>query len=173
MTGRQVIRKVLDMGGLEDVASPHELFQHVAAQCAGHEEFRRLLDTCRPEQRRRAYDTLVPHLRFVAKPLDVYIAENQNEAERKQLPTIAADGMLVPFRRAEILSDEFAAQEAIRKSLARLRMTVVCRKCTKQAEFFGDRKADCIAEARSAGWAYDETMATGGETCPECLDFKN
>jgi hypothetical protein len=170
---RQIIRKVLDTCGLEDVASAHELFQHIAAQCESHDDFRKLIDKTEPAQRVRAYETLKPHLRFEAKPLDVYIAENQNEAERKQLPIVTADGKLAEFKKPEIRTDAFVIAEAIQKSLSKIRMTVVCRKCTREAAFFGDRKADCISQARSAGWAHDETLAVGGETCPACLGFEN
>lgn len=170
---RQVIREVLEVGGLEDVASPHELFQHIAAQCENHDDFRKLIDKTPPAQRVRAYETLRPHLKFEPKPLDVYISMNQDEAERKQLPIVTKDGKLEAFKKPEIRTDEFVIQEAIRKTLALIRMTVTCRKCTRQEEFFGDRKVDCVDEARKAGWSYNELLAVGGETCPRCLDFVN
>lgn len=161
-------RKILAMAGLEDISSPHELFQHIAFNCTGHDDFRNLMAKTPPEQRRRAYDTLVPHLRFKAKALDVYMSEAGSIAEVLQLPTVGVDGALLPFRAVNIESPEYIAEQAWKREHGKFHLTLKCRRCTTEGQFHGMRKADAIQDSRNVGWGFDETGG-GRDICPKCL----
>lgn len=163
-------RQYMDLHGMDHVTSKRELFEHIAFCCKDHDEFRKLLDKAPPERRRRAYEMLAPHLRFSAKPLDVYIAENQNEAERKQLPVIGLGGKLLPFKRPEIESEEHFLEKVLAAKMLEYHLTVICRRCAATETFHGGRKIDAIADARNAGWGYEEIGEKGMEICPKCLD---
>ncbi len=133
-----------------------------------HEHFRSLLNTCAAELRYDMYCDMVPYLRFKPKALDVYLSETADLSDRKQLPIITADGGLRAHPGAtDVQSLEFIANQAILAERAKHRLTLTCRKCTRQAEFIGERKADCITDARMTGWAYDS--ASGFERCPVCM----
>lgn len=102
-----------------------------------HAHFREMLNGCAPAERVNMYEALRPHLRFPAKPLDVYVAELADLAERKQLPTIAADGSLQPFKIA-ILGDA-----GIPPQVKRLPLTNVE---TAHLRFEGDEPPEQIRE---------------------------
>ncbi len=160
------IRKVMRRLGFVD-ADMDEVGQ-LGVYVRDHDHFRSLLNTCAPEVRYDMYCDMVPYLRFAPKPLDVYLSENADLADRKQLPIITADGGLRAHPGApDVQSLEFIANQAILAERARHRLTLTCRKCTRQAEFIGERKADCITDARLFGWAYDST--SGFERCPVCM----
>lgn len=165
-------RQYMDLHGMDHVTSKRELLEHIAFCCKDHEEFRKLLDKAPPARRQRAYDLLTPHLQFKVKPLDVYIAENQNEAERKQLPVIGEGGKLIPFRRPEIESAENILDKILAAKLLEFHLTLTCRKCTVAQTFDGGRKVDAIFEARNAGWVYDEIDGHGYEICPDCSEVR-
>lgn len=169
---QNVIRRALDANEMEHVDSPRDLFEHIAFSCKGHEDFRLLLDKCPPEKRSRAYTTLRPLLGFRAKPLDVYVAESGAIADAKQLPTVTADGKLLPWRKTELKSDDYIAQKAVDEAMAKHHLRVVCPKCTKEATFSGATKEHAIFELRNAGWTYD--ICNGGrEICPDCPGGKS
>lgn len=95
----------MGLGQLEDGAG---LCAQLGSLVQDHDHLRELLNVCEPELRRDLYESLKPHLRFEAKPLDVYIAELGQQAEIKQLPTIGENGQLVPFKPAlPITSPEY------------------------------------------------------------------
>ncbi len=133
-----------------------------------HEHLRSLLNTCAAESRYDMYCDMVPYLRFAPKPLDVYLSETADLSDRKQLPIITADGGLRAHPGApDVMSLEYIANRAILEERAKERLLLVCGKCTRGAEFIGERKADCVADARIAGWAYD--AGSKFERCPKCM----
>lgn len=163
---RRTINHFLANRGLPTLDEPGSLMAAMGFLMKDHEEFRKLLNKCEPAERHSMYESLRPHLSFEPKPLDVYIAQLGQEAEARQMPTIAADGTLEPFHVPEI-------RTAIAAELGKFHLNVVCRKCTKAATFSGFRKADCIQELRSAGWVYDELKGEGHEICPDCPGATN
>lgn len=133
-----------------------------------HEHFRSLLNTCAAESRYDMYCDMVPYLRFKPKPLDVYMSETSDISDRKQLPIITADGGLRPHPGApDVMSLEYIANRAILEDRAKERLWLVCGKCTRGEEFIGERRADCVSDARATGWAYD--AAAKFERCPLCM----
>lgn len=184
------VNNALGRAGLSTLDDPRGLLQQAAFLTQDHDDLRRLINKCEPQHRREMYEALKPHLSFEPKPLDVYIAELGDEAARKQLPTIGPDGHFRPFhvpelqtaRLAQAITDQImgkpatektpeeqAAQDAVDSARAKHTLTVTCRKCTRVAQFHGDRKADAIFNARLAGWGYDSYQG-GAEICPECLE---
>src|SRR5262249_44658822 len=134
-----------------------------------HEHFRSLLVRCEPENRSAMYDSLRPYPRFTPKPLDVYIAESAERAEKQRLPTIDEVGNIhFEPKLAAKVGDEAIAQAAVNASLAEHHLTVTCRSCTKQETFSGVRKADAVQAAREAGWVYYEVDGKVREICPDC-----
>ena len=147
---------------------PHALFDQTSFAIKDHDHFRRLLDRCEPAERANMYAALASRLKFQPKPLDVYTAELAGVAEAKQLPTIAKDGTLLPFKRRELQTPEYRAQQVIARELAKYHLKLTCRKCTRYEMFDGERKIDAIKAARSCGWTYQELNNTGYEICPTC-----
>lgn len=164
-TLRAKINNALQMHGLgrlDDPGLPAQLGYLVR----DHDHFRELLSVCEPQHRTAMYNSLTPYLRFDAKPLDVYLYENADQADREQLPTVAEDGTLEPYRVPELHS---AVQTLIEDAVAKGWLEITCRKCTKQAFFAGSDRQDAVRKAREAGWVYREDEAGEGfETCEEC-----
>ena len=137
-----------------------------------HRHFETLITEAPPELRQEVYDSLRPHLRFAAKPLDVYIADAKLRAEREQLPTLAEDGTLQAFRPARDVSTTVKeAQDAIDAAAAKRILTVVCAKCRREDQFFqlfGETAVDVILKARRVGWIYDYKADPPVEICPDC-----
>jgi hypothetical protein len=105
MRGRQEhrrINKLLASHGLGRLEDGAGLVAQLAFLVKDHEHFRQLLEASEPAERVSMYDAMTPSLRFPALPLDVYMAETRAIAERKQLPTLEADGSIRPFHPAEI-----------------------------------------------------------------------
>ena len=166
---RRRMNNFLANRGFATLDDPSAMVRQMGFIIPDHDGFRALLATCEPEYRTGMYNALKPHLRFEAKPLDVYLAEAGSMAEAKQLPTIGDDGgSLQPFRAREIMTPEYIAQQALEQALLQHHLTVTCRKCTKQAQFHGARKADAVQAAREAGWVYDTLTGAGREICPDC-----
>ena len=107
---RLEINNFLGRRGLATLDDPRGLVQQIGYLVQDHDHLRSMLIRCEPEHRRDMYESLKPYLRFEARPLDVYIAEGQQDAERRQLPTIGEDGQLVPFKPAEIHTGEAGDQ---------------------------------------------------------------
>ncbi len=163
---RPVIRELFARTGMDHIDRPSDLFAHVAFNLKDHDEFRRVLDKTPIERRRQAYEILKPHLSFEARPLGVYLAENADEAERRQLPTIGADGSLIPFRTTVVESPEFRLQQAISAAVHKHHLQMTCAKCSKQEQFHGGRQIDAVEAARAAGWKYDAVAIA--EICAAC-----
>ncbi|HEX3851787.1 MAG TPA: hypothetical protein VHW01_12520 [Polyangiaceae bacterium] len=134
---------------------------------ADHTHFRALLNKCEPTERVAMYNALRPNLSFTAKPLDVYISELGDIAERKQLPTVTPEGTFAPFRPAEIKTGELAvAQNAIAHAVARVWLEVVCARCTRTEHFPGVTAREAESACRAAHWVWDRERDE--EICPAC-----
>ena len=149
-----------------------------------HEHFRSLLARCEPEKRVDMYNCLAAYTRFPAKPLDVYMAETAEKAERMQLPTVQADGnfkfdpAVTPefgerkedvAAAVEKVKDIQGAQFGVDSAFAKHRLMCTCRSCTKQAVFIGDTKDDCVWNAIQAGWVhYFNANGKAVDICPNC-----
>ena len=138
---RLEINQFLGRRGLATLDDPRGLVTQVAFLIQNHDHLRSMLIRCEPEHRRDMYESLKPHLRFEAKPLDVYIAEGQADAERRQLPTLGPNGELVPFKPAEIHTQAEAEENTPESHVT----AVLCGACGK---------------------VYD-VVASGG-ACPHC-----
>lgn len=144
----------LGFGGLDDP----NLMPAIAFFIKNHEQFRGQLFSVLPEKRRLAYESLRPHLRFPAKPLDVYEAEMKEMAERQQLPGFnAATGEVVPFKAGSAELD-LLATEAIRQKKHEDGggvLELVCTACTGFEHFKAKLKKDAQKAAHTAGWRSD------------------
>lgn len=133
-----------------------------------HAHFERLLTSAEPDFRLDFYETVRPHLKFEAWPLDRYVASAGQKAEREQLPVMGSDGKLQHFHKPEIIVD---AEAAIANSLAKRALTLTCSKCTFEQTFYAigeETNVDVILKARAAGWIYDYLASAPVEICPSC-----
>lgn len=140
------------------------ILQFLAKGIEDHEKFRKVLVTTDPELRKDAYETLRPMLKFRAKPLDVYIMESAQQAERERLAVVdpTAPGGYREFTPARNAID--AEQIEKRIPVTQRWGMLLCRKCTRTEQFLGDTTVDCRIAAVKAGWVYE------GETwvCQKC-----
>lgn len=180
MDNRKTINRYLGNRGLSTLEDPQGLVMQLGFLVEGHDHFQQLINKCEPQHRRDMYEALRPHLRFEAKPLDVYIAELGMQAEIEQLPTVDSDGMFHAFRPAQIWSAE--ARQDLEKQVGDLveaegskhHLELTCKKCTRTETFHGGLKAEAIHKARLAGWTYGlDHEGKGREICPECPAGKN
>lgn len=145
-------------------ANPREAVSALARTIRDHKHFETLLTSCGPEERQDFYDAVSPHLRFTAKPLDVYVALAGQMAEREQLPVMDKEGKLHPFQPAQ---DVQTAQKMLAAAIAAKILTLKCAKCTKEEQFFqvGDETPVAVRKkALQAGW-----ILVPEEICPDCL----
>ncbi len=166
---RKRINNFLGNRGFATLDDPSHMVQQMGFCVRDHDHFRSMLTACDGSERAEMYRALSPHLRFEAKPLDVYLSEAGDLAERKQLPIQSPDGTLAPFNPPVLESEEYLIEQILYRQLMEFHLTLKCRKCTKVEQFHGGRKADAIAEARNQGWAYEEINGDGREICPSCL----
>jgi hypothetical protein len=160
------ITRVLNKFGFAKLGSG-EIVKQMASLVRDHVHMRDLLSACDPSERTNMYEQMRPYLPFRAKSLDEYIADAKHNAEAKQMPTVGPNGNLQPFKpAADVNSIERAAEEAIAAEMAKGTLTVVCSKCTREAQFQSDTIAGATIEARKAGWVYD--LLTEKEICPKC-----
>lgn len=163
MQERAVINRLLGSAGLATLDDPQAVCSQLGALVRSHEHFRSLLSHCDPEARSDMYNALAPNLRFTAKPLDVYISEAGDIADREQQTRWAGDHF-EPYMQAEIkTTDEALVEEAVAKG----HLELVCRKCTRTAVFSGVDQADAVQKARNDGWVVS-TLGEGVIICPEC-----
>jgi len=164
--------KKLGFGGLQD----QNLFAGIATLYPTHDSFRGLLMSTMPDQRRLAYESLKPHLRFVAKPLDVYEREIKEKAEREQWDVIDRDNphFPQPFKVGEVESEEYKlaklASEAIEANeheKAKGILELCCTKCTVIARFPAPKRNQAAKAAHNAGWRWDERNGTKRTYCPD------
>ena len=164
---RSKINRYLGDRGLSTLDNPGALVQQLGYHVRDHDHFRQLLTQCEPAARTAMYDALSPHLRFTAKPLEDYMIAAKELAEREQLPQWDAKTQtFTTYKPPEIRTVEAAIAEAV----AKFRLELVCKKCTREAVFFGVSRPDCVKAARDAGWAYaDPTIErVAFEICPLC-----
>lgn len=167
----------LGFGGLDDP----NLIPQIAFFITTHEQFRGQLFSVLPEKRRIAYEALRPHLRFAARPLDVYEAEIKLMAEQKQLPTYdPKTGELIPMKVGSVELDQLAS-DAIQQKKHEDKggaLELVCTKCTVFEHFRAAKKKDAQKAAHAAGWRSDGRKtycpphvpgrATMALVCTEC-----
>lgn len=162
------LKKVLRQVGLP--LSINEAIAALARTIRDHKHFERILTEIGPAERQDLYDSVIPHLRFTPKPLDVYVAGAGQMAEREQLPTLDEKGNLRAFRpAADVDSVEKHAQELLLQSMAKRRLTVICHRCLAEENLYqiGDEtRVGVVIRLRKMGWVYDPQRET--ETCPEC-----
>jgi len=175
------------LGKLDDPGLIPQLGFLVSHIVRTHEHFRDLVNKCEPSKRPALYESMKPYIRFELKPLDVYIAELADLAERKQLPTVNPDGTLSEFKVPEIRSnndgdepavlseaktpEEQAAQAGAEGAVAEKFLELTCRSCTFYEVFAGWNKQTCINKARVAGWraVHSEARGEDAELCPACI----
>jgi hypothetical protein len=162
--------KTLGFGGLED----RNLFAQIATLYTTHDSFRGLLMSTTPDQRKIAYEAIRPHLRFVAKPLDVYEREIKEKAEREKWDIYDGTAYPKPFKTGEIESAEYkldkVAQEAIEATeweKAKGALEMVCTKCTIAQWFPAAKRREALKAAHDAGWRWDERNGVKRTYCPE------
>jgi hypothetical protein len=181
------------LGKLDDPGLVPQLRFVVSRVIKTHEQFRELLNRCEGSKRYAMYEALHSALPFQAKPLDVYIAELADLAERKQLPIVQPDGTLAEFKVPEISSqpaaisdrpdealeaaycrpaEEKLAQALVEETAAEKFLELVCRSCTRGETFAGWNKDAAIAKAREAGWrdVYSTARQEHAELCPVCIE---
>ena len=115
------------------------------------------------ESRQEVYDSIRPHLRFEAWPLDRYVAAANSMAERQQLPILGEDGKLHAFKPAQ---DVKTVEKMIAAVVADRRLTLTCSKCTEQDTFFRvgmETAVDVRIKALKDGW-----ILVPKELCPKC-----
>jgi hypothetical protein len=162
--------KTLGFGGLED----RNLLLQIATLYRTHEAFRGLLMSTAPAERRIAYDALRPHLRFVAKPLDVYEREVKERAEREQWDVWNGSAYPDKFKVGEIETDEYKlerlATEAIEQAAhekAGGHLELVCTRCTIVQYFPASTRKEAMKAAHGAGWRWDERNGRKRTYCPD------
>ena len=151
----------LGFGGLDDP----NLNQQIAFCIRDHAQFRNQLFSVEPLKRRLAYEQLRPHLRFTAKPLDVYEAEMRTMAEQQQLPTLR-EGEIYPqeFKVPELTLDQLATDAIEQNSHEKQGgLELVCTHCTVAEIFRAKLRKEAYKAAHSAGWRMAEKKAY----CPQ------
>lgn len=169
---KSAINRMLGSHGLPPLESGAGLMAALGFMIQDHEHLRSILVRCEPEERSNCYNSLKPYLRFAAKPLDVYIAESQQRAERMQLPTLDPDGKDFHWPVTQNIetdvADLAAAQKAVNFEFAAERLVMRCKHCTREEVFTGDTKDDAILNARQAGWISYRLGDEMRAVCPKC-----
>lgn len=172
-TEKENVNRLLQQNGLGKLDDPGLvpqlgfLFGNVIRS---HEHLRDALNRCEPAERLNMLNALRSYLRFEPKPLDVYVAEMGDLAERRQLPTVGEDGRLYPFQVQDIGAkpkdpELKLANDAIRAEAAKKHLHIECVRCTKEAQYHGWNKDAAVTAARADGWTLSED---GREICPKC-----
>ena len=160
---RKTINNFLGNRGLATLDNPGGLCQQLGYLVEDEEHFKQILNRVSPELRRDCYESIAPHLRFKARPLDVYLSELGTEAEVQQLAVMDEEGKLRAYNPPEIRT----VQRVVEETLGSWHLTLTCKKCTREETFSGGRRADVIWKARDAGWTYSPENG-GSEVCPTC-----
>jgi hypothetical protein len=157
---------------VEDAERSLKVLLRLAPKIVDHADLERKLTSAPPALRGVIYETVVPHLKFKAWPLDRYVASAGRRAEQQQLPTVGADGKLHEFRAAtDVSSLEKLAEDALALSLSKRTLIMVCAKCSRQQSFLAaesETPLSVIIRAREAGWVYDYIARPPVEICPSC-----
>lgn len=153
----------LGFGGLDDP----NLIPQIAFCIRDHAQFRSQLFSVVPEKRAMAYNQLRPHLRFTAKPLDVYEAEMKEMAEKQQLPTLG-EGEIYPkpFKTVELAEVAERVEAAIADEYEKPKersLTLTCAHCLKEESFHSWSRVIADMKATDAGWFSEADKSW----CPE------
>lgn len=171
---KQLDRKLREHG-LAGTDEPRALFRQLATLIPDHSSFQKVLTAVEPEQRRNCYESLRALLRFEAKPMDVYLAEAGQQAEREQLPLVddtQPTGLrpFMPTRNANPTTgdDHVIENPAVIGNIfgGNIELTLTCGKCTRQATFYGTTIVDATMKARKADWLWD--LERKYDICPKC-----
>lgn len=153
----------LGFGNLKDPG----LVPAIAYYIKSHEQFRSQLFSVMPDKRKIAYDSLRPHLRFEAKPLDVYEAEMKLEAEKQQWGRYNQHTHMVdPFKVGEVGERlEKVAEKAIEAAEEEQRwLHLICVKCTAMDSYGATTRNDADLMATEKGWRQSD----GKSYCKKC-----
>lgn len=156
------INRVLKARGLPSLEAPG-VVEALAFLVEDHTHFMELLRACDPELRRDMYESMRPHLRFPAKPLDHYLAMSQAHAAAAELPVMDAQGFLHPY------NVPYVSTVVNRVEVPKVQLWAKCGTCGKESIFLGSTKADAVFTLRSAGWGWDE-FDDSNTICVDCLD---
>jgi hypothetical protein len=149
------INRVLKARGLPTL-DESGVVEALAFMVEDHQHLTELLRACEPTLRRDMYESMRPHLRFIAKPLEDYIIAAKAHAEAAELPVMDEQGFLHPYRVGVVEVPE-------------IELWAQCAKCQKEGIFVGSNTGDAIFTMRSSGWAFDESSQQR-HLCPECLE---
>ena len=159
--------RMLGNAGLATMQEPEQLLGQLAFAIRSHSQFRRMLVTVEPEQRQQAYNAMRGRVPFKPKPLDVYLAEAGQDAERQKLCVKDDEAMggfreFTPARNAETL-------KVVEESIALKFGVMTCYKCTQEQDFFEPTPVQSRVAAVRAGWVFDPNREPdGGWICPKC-----
>lgn len=161
----------LNMAGLASLEDPAALLSQVALGITDHDKFRQLLLKCEPDQRYGCYYSLAPRLKFEPKPLETYIIEGKQQAEKEQLPVYDHDtGKISPFGTPVGLNINALAEKAIKarelEEVAKGSLELVCRRCTLAEIFPAVTRGQALKAAEVKGWRPD--VVTDKAICPKC-----
>lgn len=155
------LKKALRTRGLpEDFG---QAIAFLAGQIRDHDHLAQMLTSMEAADRVDFLESVRPHLKFRAKPLDVYVSAMGQRAEREQWPTQGPDGKLKAFKPAV---DVATAEKAIANALAERHLTLTCSKCLTFDSFpmIGlETAVDVRRKALAAGWTLHPQ-----EICPTC-----
>ena len=190
---RARINKYLQSHGLGGLDDP-TLNVQLAFFVRDHEHFRSVLLRVDPAERVNCYNALAPKLRFQAKPLEDYIREGKEIAEKEQLPSYdektfevkpfspgpisetakeALSGKTKEEREAAAKAKKEQAQldrvndriaEQHGQEIARGRLEVCCNKCLFGVTVYAADRIDAYRTLASNGWHLDGDKAY----CPDC-----
>lgn len=131
--------------------NPRAAMMGLAQGITDHDKFRRMLVKVEPDKRRSCYETMKHLVPFKVKPLDAYLIQAGEIAEREQQPTIDAEGRLQEFKVPEVGNKLI---DAANKALGTGTATLTCQQCTVQEKFTGETKVAAHIKAVDAGWAF-------------------
>lgn len=158
------------LGKLDDPGLIPQLGFLVSHVVRSHEQFRELVNRCEPSTRPLMYEALKPYVRaFEPRPLDVYIAELADLAERKQLPIVNADGTLSEYKVPEIQSDNWAGAPKCPKCDGVLYASNLPHDC--RAAVLKSENTDEAHAAELVEFAAAQKFLT--LTCRSCTRFEN
>lgn len=141
----------------------NDAIKMLAGTIRDHKHLETILTSCPPEDRHDLYESIRPHLKFFAWPLDRYVASAGQRAEREQWHVMGEDGKLQEFKPAH---DVATAQKMLAAQLAARTLTLTCAKCTKEEKFhqIGEETAVAVRmKALQAGWILVPEVI-----CPKC-----
>jgi hypothetical protein len=153
---KQVDRNLKQMGfgGIDDP----NIMKQLAFMVKDHDQFRKLLTTVEPEKRTVAYESLRPHLRFPAWPLDVYMAKAAELAANRLADQAPLD----------VLASD-AIERNRREEESQGVLTLDCHRCTKVQAYPGLRRTIALGYAMKDGWTFREGEDKKEVSiCPEC-----